>query len=404
MIEKIYRNVDQIEEELIKLRRLFHENPELSGKEYGTARVLLKKLVELGIDAKIIETDAGPGVLAILVGKKKSPMVAFRADMDGLPLMDKKICSYASKVPGVMHACGHDFNMTVVLGLAKALVPFKDELEGSIKFIFQPSEESSEGGASYILRSGIMENVNAIWTIHALPDLPVGKIGIRYGAITSATDSFKILIKGKSGHSARPHTAIDAIFIANQLLNSLYSYIRMRFDPRQPFVFTIGKIAGGSAPNIIAGEVEMEGTVRIFDQVIRNEIPEIIRDLSEDMAKAFMAEAFVDWHFGAPPVINDEDLTRLTEGCAGRLLGDDGVVIISRPSMGAEDFSRYLWHAPGMLIRVGTGGENTSYPLHSSMFDVDEKAIATSVKLLSSVTLSYFAEQPHAGHMPAAVK
>jgi amidohydrolase len=393
MIEKLHSYVDSIEDELIELRRLFHKNPELSGKEYGTARVLLKKLDDVGIEAKLLETEAGPGVVAVLGGKSRFPMIAFRADMDALPLQDKKICPYASTVPGVMHACGHDFNMTVITGLARTLATIKDEIEGSVKFIFQPSEESTEGGASYIIKAGAMEDVQAIWTVHALPELPTGKVGIRYGPITSATDAFKITIKGKSGHSARPHNSVDAIYVTTQILNSLYSYVYMKFDPRQPIVLSVGKISGGSAPNIISGEVEFEGTVRVFDQQIRDKIPEIIRDLSTSIASSFGAEIEIDWHFGAPPVVNDEILATITEKCTENILGKESVYLIKHPSMGAEDFSCYLWHAPGMLVRIGTGGENTSYPLHNSMFDIDEKAIGHGVKLLSSVALTYFAEQ-----------
>lgn len=390
MNQKICLIVDALEQELINIRRHFHQSPELSGQEYDTARYILKVFDELGCESKLIDTEAGPGVMAVLVGQSIKPMVAFRADMDALPLNDKKLCSYASKVSGVMHACGHDFNMTSVLGLAKTLAKMKDELKGSVKFIFQPSEETNVGGAHYILKANVMDNVDAIWTVHAFPDLPCGKVGIRYGAITSATDGFKITVKGKSGHSARPHAAVDAIFLSSQVISGLYSSIYRKFDPRQPLVISIGKIKGGSAPNIVAHKVEFEGTIRMFDQEIRSQMPDLIRDISSGICRSFGGDADIDWHFGAPPVVNDEILARITEKATKNLFGEEGISIINRPSMGAEDFSRYLWHAPGMLIRIGTGGqEDCSYPLHNSMFDINEEAIAHTVKLLAMVTFSY---------------
>lgn len=386
--------VDELEQELIHIRRYLHQYPELSGEEYETASFLMSKFEEMGVDAKIIDTDVGPGVLAQLNGKSKTPLIAFRADMDALPLVDKKLCPYSSKREGVVHACGHDFNTTVILGLVKVLVKFQNQMEGSVKFIFQPSEESAEGGASHILKAGVMENVDAIWAVHAFPDLPAGKIGVRYGAITSATDGFKITVKGKSGHSARPQLSVDAIHVATQIINGLYTIVYRRFDPRQPIVISVGVIHGGTAPNIVANKVEFEGTIRMFDQDIRSKIPEVVSAFSRDIARSHNADCDMDWHFGPPPVINNDVLAMLTERASKEVLGEDSVAIINRPSMGAEDFSRFLWHAPGMLIRVGTGGEEyASYPLHNPMFDINEKAIGYSVKLLSRIALDYFEQK-----------
>lgn len=383
--------VDELEQELIHIRRHLHQYPELSGEEYETAAFLMTKFEEMGVDAKIIDTEVGPGVVAYLEGKSKTPLIAFRADMDALPLMDKKLCSYSSKRAGVVHACGHDFNTTVILGLVKVLVKIQNQMEGSVKFVFQPSEESAEGGAGHILKAGVMENVDAIWAVHAFPDLPAGKIGVRYGAITSATDGFRVTVKGVSGHSARPQLSVDAIYVASQIINGLYAIVYRKFDPRLPIVISVGIINGGTAPNIVANEVEFEGTVRMFDQDIRSKIPEVVSAFSRDIAKSYNADCDLDWHFGPPPVINNDKLAMYTENASKQVLGEDSVIIINRPSMGAEDFSRFLWHAPGMLIRIGTGGEEyASYPLHNPMFDINEKAIAYSVKLLSRITLDYF--------------
>lgn len=390
MLEKFNQFVNSIESELIETRRHLHQYPELSGQEHETAKFVAKQLDNLPIGYKIVETEAGPGVIATLKGKKDSPMIAFRADMDGLPMNDKKLCSYSSKHQGAMHACGHDFNMTSLIGLARTLSQYKDDLEGSVRFIFQPSEENaSKSGATYIVKLGVMDDVDAIWTIHALPDLPAGTIGVRHGAITSAVDIFKITVQGKEGHSSRPYNAIDAVYVASQVVNALYGYAYRQFDPRKSLAFAIGNIKGGSAPNIIAETVEMEGTARMFDEEIRRDLPDVVSRISRGVAQSYGADCLVEWFYGPPAVVNDHELARITQECATELLGEDNVINISMPSMGSEDFSKYLWKVPGMLVRVGCGGENSSYPLHNSLFDIDESIIASTVKLLSQITLKY---------------
>lgn len=389
MLEKIIEKTDQKENLLVNIRRYLHQNPELSSREVNTANYIHKKLFEAGLESNIIETSVGPAVVGYLRVDDSKDTLAFRADMDALPLTDTKIKTYSSKTAGVMHACGHDFNMTCILGAALVLAEFKEHLDINVKFIFQPAEESVEGGSEALIQEKVMDGVNAIWTIHALPSIPAGKIGIRYGPITSATDTFKINVTGKAGHSARPNRAIDSIYVANQIINSLYSSIPRSIDPLNPFVISIGKINAGTAANIIAETCQMEGTARTFNPDTREKLHDLIKKRSYTIAQAYEARVDTSWSYGPPPVINDRVLTYLTQTTASSIIGEENVVKIQKPSMGAEDFSRYLKYAPGMLVRIGTGGEESSFPLHSSLFDIDENAIFIGVKLLAGICINF---------------
>ncbi len=389
MIEQIIKKTEELESHLISIRRYLHQNPELSSREINTANYIHKKLFEAGLESCILNTTVGPAVIGHLKIDDTKETIAFRADMDALPLNDCKIKAYASKNQGIMHACGHDFNMTCILGTALVLASVKKELDVNIKFIFQPSEESSVGGSEALIREKVMDGVDVIWTIHAQPSLQAGKIGIRYGPITSSTDAFTIMVRGKGGHSARPNRTVDAIYVANQVISCLYSSIPRSIDPLNPFVISVGQIHAGTAPNIIAETCEMQGTARAFDSEVREKVHDLIKKRAYTIAQAYDAAVDIKWELGPPPVINDRILTYLTQTTAASIIGEDNVVKIQKPSMGAEDFSRYLKYAPGMLVRIGTGGEETSYPLHSSMFDVDERAILHTVKLLSGICINF---------------
>lgn len=389
MIDNLKQKVKDMESFLINIRRYLHQNPELSGKEYKTANFINSQLKKAGIFSEIITTEAGPAVIACISNDEAKETIALRADIDALPLTEKENSPYCSKVNGVMHACGHDFNMVSVIGTGLVLASFTDKLNVNIKLIFQPSEESAEGGAHALVKAGVMDNINAIFTVHAQPYIEAGKIGIKSGVITAAIDVFKLKINGSGGHSARPHQAVDAIFIATQILNNLYASISRTFDPLIPIVISIGKIQGGLAPNIISDHCEIEGTVRTFDENLRKKIKETILERAESIAKIYKATVDVEWFSGPPPVINDKNLYNLTEKSAATVIGQENIVIIEEPSMGAEDFSQYLQNTPGMLIRVGTGGENSCHPLHSCNFNINESAISVSVNLLASIILNY---------------
>jgi len=389
LIELINNKTAELEPMLIDIRRHLHRNPELSGREVETAEYILGRLQEAGIDSKIIETDAGPAVIGSIISDESLETIAFRADMDALPVTDKKCTSYASKNCGIMHACGHDFHVTSTLGTAFLLAGLGKQIGVNLKFIFQPGEESVNSGAKALVKTGIMQGISSIFTIHAHPSLSAGQVGITYGAATAAIDSFRINIKGIGGHSARPHEAVDSIFIASQIINCLYSDVGRKFDPFDPVVISVGKISGGTASNVITENCEMEGTVRTFQQAIREKLRLVIDERVDSIAKSYGATAEAVWSCGSDPVINDHSLAKLCEDCAGNIIKQENVIRVTKPSMGAEDFSAYLSHAPGILIRVGTGGKNKTYPLHSCMFDIDESAISVAVGLLSSIACNY---------------
>jgi amidohydrolase len=389
MLEKIFKKTEQLEEELIKIRRHFHQNPELSCQEYKTADFIYKKLLEAGIEANLINTESGPAVIAQIISDKNTKTIAFRADMDALPLCDGIDKNYCSKNNGVAHACGHDFNMTSILGTAFVLASIKEELKCNVKFIFQPSEEKSEGGAAALVKKDIMRDVDAIFAVHAFPSLPAGQIGLKSGVLTAAADFFNITIKGKGGHCARPQEAADSILAANNVLNYLYGGLSRNIDPMEPFVVSIGEIHAGNAPNIIAETCQITGTTRTFSKEVRKQIQELISSKSQEIAGVYNTEAEIKWDFGSPSVINNDELALLVEKTAAEFISKENIVKLPQPGMGAEDFSRYLDFAKGMLIRIGTGGENCSYPLHNCLFDIDESAIRMTVKLLSAICVNY---------------
>lgn len=389
MLASIETKVKELEPLLIEIRRYLHQNPELSGKEYNTTSFLNQKLQEYGINSKIIETDAGPAVIANIGNNKNKKTIALRADIDALPLDEPNNFPYCSKANGIMHACGHDFNMASVLGAGFLLKTMENEINTNIKLVFQPSEESALGGALAVVKTGELKDIDAILTVHANPSIDTGKIGIKSGAITAAIDMFNIKVKAAGGHSARPHLATDAIFTVNKIVDMLYSHITRCFDPITPIVLSVGKINGGTASNIIADSCQIEGTLRTLDNKIRSKIKTMIGEKVEKLAKIYDTEAIVEWREGPSPVYNDEQLSKLVLLTANNIIGSDNIIIIDEPSMGAEDFSAYLDKTPGMLIRIGTGGQNCCHPLHSCQFKIDENAISVAVKILTASVLNY---------------
>jgi len=389
VFERINEKVKELESQLVDMRRHLHQYPELSGHEVKTSNYVNNKSLAAGLESEIISTEAGPAVVAYIRADSANATVALRADMDALPVDDKKDVPYASKNQGVMHACGHDFHTTSVFGAALVLEGLKKELDINVKFIFQPAEEGSKSGAEALVKAGIMNDVDAILTVHAMPTLPAGKVGVRYGAITSAVDYFRIKVKGVGGHSSRPDKAVDSIFAASRIINALYADIPREFSPTLPIVIAVGKIQGGTAPNVISENCVIEGTVRTTDISVREKLHALIREKASNVARHYGANVEVEFESGSPPVINDSLLAKLVESTATSVIGEENVVNILKPSMGAEDFARYLDHTPGILIRIGTGGiKRADHALHSCLFDIDEKAIPVAVSVLSSTVFN----------------
>jgi amidohydrolase len=383
MLSQIKSTVETITPRLIEIYRHLHSHPELSGQEYKTAAYVSGVLSSCGL--RVQELVGKTGVVAELEGQGNPSILAIRADMDALPIAERTELPFASSLPGVMHACGHDVHTTVGLGTAMVLAQLGIPLPGTTRFLFQPAEETAQG-ARWMIDDGVMEGVSAVLGLHTYPSIPASVVGIRYGALTAAADDLEIMIIGESGHGARPHEAIDAIWIASQVVTTLQQSISRTQNPLHPVVLTIGQISGGRAPNVIADSVKLSGTVRSLHPDTRNHLPQWIENIVAGVCKPYGAKFEINFRRGVPSVLNDPNLTELTATCASEALGNEFVELIHEPSLGAEDFSLYLEHAPGTMFRLGVGFRDraVNYPLHHPKFEVDESAIVAGV-----VTMAY---------------
>ncbi|MBW4607629.1 MAG: amidohydrolase [Hassallia sp. WJT32-NPBG1] len=371
---------------LIEIRRHIHSHPELSGQEYQTAAFVAGVLSSTGVHVQ--EGIGKTGVIGELKGTGNDDrLLAIRTDMDALPIQERTGLEYASRQQGIMHACGHDVHTTVGLGTAMVLSQVAEELPGKIRFLFQPAEEIAQG-ANWMVADGAMKDVSAVLGIHVFPSIPAGSIGVRYGALTAAADDLEIIIIGESGHGARPHEAIDAIWIASQVITTLQQAISRTQNPLRPVVLSIGKINGGRAPNVIADHVQLLGTVRSLHPETRTNLPEWIEKIVANVCNSYGARYQVNYRQGVPSVQNDYALTQLLQSAAEEAFSSDRIQVLPEPSLGAEDFSVYLEHAPGSMFRLGVGYKDRTinHPLHHPQFEVDESAIITGV-----VTMAYSA-------------
>lgn len=389
MLTQIKNLASKIAPRLIEIRRHLHSHPELSGEEYQTAAFVAGVLSSSGLH--VVEGVGKTGVVGELLGNGDDKRVlAIRADMDALPIQERTQLDFASRIPGVMHACGHDVHTTVGLGVAMVLADLAGNLPGKTRFLFQPAEEIAQG-ASWMVKDGVMEDVSAIFGLHVFPSIPGGSIGLRYGALTAAADELEIKIFGESGHGARPHEAIDAIWIASQVITTLQQAISRTHNPLRPVVLSIGQIQGGRAPNIIADQVELRGTVRSLHRETRAQLPKWIETIVANTCNSYGAKYQVDYRQGVPSVQNDYNLTQILQAAAEEAWGSDHVQILPEPSLGAEDFSVYLDYAPGTMFRLGVGlAQAPNHPLHHPQFEVDESAIITGVVTLAYAAYKYW--------------
>ncbi|MDJ0661421.1 MAG: M20 family metallopeptidase [Crocosphaera sp.] len=389
MLSQIKTLAEDLAPRLIEIRRHLHAHPELSGQEYQTAAYVSGVLSSCGLHVQ--EAVGKTGVVGNLEGNgAKKGILAIRTDMDALPIEERTQLNFASCKPGVMHACGHDVHTTVGLGTAMILSQLKQHLPGNIRFLFQPAEEIAQG-ASWMVQDGAMRDVDSIFGVHVFPSLPARSVGIRYGALTAAADDIEIFIQGESGHGARPHEAVDAIWIASQVITSLQQAISRTQNPLRPIVLTIGQITGGRAPNVIADQVRMAGTVRSLHPETHANLPEWIEGILANVCNAYHAKYEMNYRRGVPSVQNDLQLTQILENACREAWGNDQVQLLPEPSLGAEDFSLYLEHAPGSMFRLGVGKENNlNHPLHHPLFEVDESSIVTGVVTLAYAACKYW--------------
>ncbi len=388
--KEIARKVDALQEDLIELRRRFHRTPELSNREIKTSALIRENLDACGL--KVTSGLAVTGVVGLLAGERPGKTLALRADMDALPIQETKNSPYRSEVPNVMHACGHDLHMTAVIGAARILSEYRDRLDGNIKFIFQPSEERVSG-AERMIAGGAMKNpeVSAILGLHAYPLLPTGIIGIKYGVMMASSNRFSIHIYGKTGHSAKPHLAVDAISVSTLVVQAIHLIVSNRIDPIHPAVVSIGMIRGGTAENIVCDHVELRGTIRATSRSVRDRIVRKIEQKVQGITGGMDARYRFHMEKGSPPLDNHPVITRLVEKSAIEILGPEQVRRLEEPSMGGEDFSFYMERIPGCYFRIGTGNPDldTCHYLHSDLFDIDEDAISEAVKVLCWSAIRY---------------
>lgn len=387
MLSRIKDLAANLAPRLIEIRRHLHSHPELSGQEYQTAAYVAGVLSSSGLHVQ--ELVGKTGVVGELDGTGEDDrLLAIRTDMDALPIQERTGLDYASRQPGIMHACGHDVHTTVGLGTAMILAQLGAPLPGKIRFLFQPAEETAQG-SSWMVKDGVMQNVSSIFSVHVFPTIPGGSIGIRYGALTAAADDLELIIMGESGHGARPHEAIDAIWIASQVITTLQQAISRTQNPLRPIVLTIGQINGGRAPNVIADQVRLLGTVRSLHPETSATLPTWIENIVSNVCQTYGAKYEMNYRRGVPSVQNDPALTQLMEAAAEEAWGRDRVQLLLEPSLGAEDFSIYLDHAPGTMFRLGVAfADRPNYPLHHPQFHVEESCIVTGV-----VTMAYAAYQ-----------
>jgi len=387
----IEKTASQLAPELIQIRRHLHQYPELGRQEWATTAYLMKLLQPLNLH--ILSAKGETGLWADLCLAPDRPLLALRADIDALPLQELTGVEYASKNAGVMHACGHDAHTTILVGSALVLSKLQKSLPINVRFIFQPAEEVTPGGAIDIIRRGALEQAAAIVGFHVCPRLATGSIAIKFGPFLASNDVFTFRIMGKGGHAASPYKTIDPILVASQIINTLYQTVPRGFPATSPHVITITKINGGTTINVIPNVVEVSGTIRAFDQAVRKKLKKRLRQIIGDICRIHHARFELHIEDGAPPVINDPALSQLVCDAAGQMLGADHVFKIEEPEMGSEDFSWYQQYAPGMMFALGTNGHpGTSYELHHPKFNLDERAILIGVKTVCWTVINYFSQ------------
>lgn len=372
--------VQNINEELIEIRRDFHMNPETGGNEFKTMDKICDYLDLWNIE--YIKEVADTGVVAIIRGKKNGKTIGVRADIDALPVDEETNVEYKSQTKGIMHACGHDAHTAIAMGAAKILKSLENNISGNVKFFFQPAEETT-GGAERMIKANCLENphVDHVIGLHVDPSVQTGKIVIKYGKMMAASDEITIVVKGKSTHGAHPHQGIDPIFIASNLVMSLQSIISRNLSPVNSAIFTIGSIHGGMSGNVIPDEVKLTGILRTLDEDTRIYMKERIKSIVQNVSAGLGGEGnvFVRESYGA--LINDDDVTNVVKETAENILGKENVIISQYPNMGTEDFSYFTKERKSCFYNLGCRNETKDavYPIHSSHFNIDEDCLQIGV-------------------------
>ncbi len=371
------------------IRRTLHQHPELSYQEHRTSTFIQEKLAGLSIGFR--NGWGGTGVIATIGNNSNcSGHVALRADMDALPIQDKKTVAYASKIPGVMHACGHDGHVAMLLGAAALLG--KRQFAGSVSFIFQPAEEHGNGAEKIIQEGALKNGIGAVFAGHIDTHFPTGTMTVDDGIICSSADPFSLHIVGRSAHAARPHEAKDAIVAGSYLITALQTLISRETDPNQSAVLTVGQFQAGDANNVIAEEARLEGTIRSNNKDVRCRILEGLQRICDGIALQYGVQIKVHFHDCLPVVVNSSQATKIARRAAQLVIGAEHVLSQGRPSLGGEDFAFYQQVVDGCLVRFGANRLPGNGPAHSGSFDFDENVLAVGAAWLACVALQWLEE------------
>ena len=392
--DTIKKLVQEATADICRMRRHIHENPELSNEEVQTAAYMAQMLRSFGIETE--EHVAGThAVLGRLTGGKPGPTIALRTDMDALPITEETGLPFSSKQQGIMHACGHDGHMSILLGAAKVLSALREELAGTILFICQPAEEKSPtGGAKQVVKSGVLDGVHAVYGFHMWPNLPTGKIGVRAGAMMAASDHVRVVIHGKSSHAAMPHKGIDAVVAAGQFITAVQEIISRQINPLYPAVLTFGRISGGTRYNIVADTVELEGTCRTYDIEAQDMVETSLGNMLKGLDMMYGTTSELQYERGYAAVVNSPKQAAFIADTVKACLGEQALADIQEPAMTAEDFSGYLQAYDGGFYWLGTTKlGQTMYPLHNSHFAVDEASLPIGVEVMVSLACRALSEQ-----------
>ena len=383
--------------ELAALRRALHRRPEIGFDEHETQATVRAWLTDRGFapGPPLAGTGFAVEIEGTAPGAERGPTVAYRTDMDALPITEISGADYASETPGVMHACGHDAHMAIACGVALVARARAAEMRGRVRVLFQPNEERAPSGAPVMIRDGALDGVAAVYAVHVDPTIPVGRFGVKAGPLQAGCSPFTITVSGgRSGHSARPHEVVDTVAVATHVASELYTLAGRVTDARRPAVLTLCRLRAGDALNVIPAEAEIGGTLRAVDTETLVVLREAVVRVAEGLAAAHGATATVAFMDLLPAVVNTPDEAGRTRAAVAHVLGEGAVVDLPLPSMGGEDFAYYLQRVPGALVRVGTAGsEATRYPLHDARFDLDERALPLAARVMAEACLRDLADR-----------
>ena len=384
--ETITKRTNEVSDEIIQVRRRIHQNPELGFEEVETSRLVSQELEKLGIPHR---TGVGrTGVVGIIEGGATGKTLVIRADMDALPIQESEELPFASKVPGKMHACGHDAHTAILLGVANVLIGLRDRIKGRVKLIFQPNEEGLSG-AQAMIDDGVFENpsIDMCLGFHNWPPMAVGKVGYHPDVCFSSSDAFDLTIKGVSGHGAHPHLAVDAVTSAAYFITQLQTIVSREIAPVRPAVVSIGNIQGGQMRNVLPDNVLLQGTVRTQSMEVKTHIEEAMRRLLDGIKVGMRVDYELDYQAGVPVLRNDKEILKKVLCAARSMLGDDAIVELPESSMGSEDFALFTTRFPSAHLRIGSKVEGLDTMVHRSNYQCNEEFIPVAIRVISRAAM-----------------